>query len=199
MHPPAPHLHSPPPTTRSSPHLPFPLPHPAGVSYSPEAEAQIERYTRQGFSALPICMAKTQYSFSDNAALKGAPEGFVLPIRGVRASAGGCWGCYVMGGCGAAGLRGCGAAGLRCWVLGCWVLGGWGLGGWGLGHWGAGALGRWALGRWGAGVLGAGCWGTGRLVLAWLFQAPLTRTLARPSPHPHPAQAPASCTRWWAT
>ncbi|XP_050890024.1 isoamylase 2, chloroplastic-like [Lathyrus oleraceus] len=40
----------------------------------------------RGFSGLPICMAKTQYSFSDNAAAKGAPTGFVLPIRDVRAS-----------------------------------------------------------------------------------------------------------------
>ena len=46
----------------------------AGVSYSPEAEAQIEKYTRMGFDKLPICMAKTQYSFSHDATLKG--EGF---------------------------------------------------------------------------------------------------------------------------
>jgi formyltetrahydrofolate synthetase len=42
------------------------------VSYSPEAEAQIEKYTRMGFEKLPICMAKTQYSFSHDATLKGA-------------------------------------------------------------------------------------------------------------------------------
>ena len=42
----------------------------------------------QGFGGLPICMAKTQYSFSHDASLKGAPSGFVLPIRDVRASAG---------------------------------------------------------------------------------------------------------------
>ncbi|GBF94440.1 10-formyltetrahydrofolate synthetase [Raphidocelis subcapitata] len=59
-----------------------------GVSYSPEAEAQIAKYTRMGFDGLPICMAKTQYSFSHDAKLKGAPSGFVLPIRDVRASVG---------------------------------------------------------------------------------------------------------------
>lgn len=60
----------------------------ADVSYSPEAEAQIEKYTRMGFGGLPICMAKTQYSFSHDATLKGAPSGFTLPIRDVRLSAG---------------------------------------------------------------------------------------------------------------
>lgn len=45
-------------------------------------------YSRQGFSNLPICMAKTQYSFSHTASEKGAPTGFVLPIRDVRASIG---------------------------------------------------------------------------------------------------------------
>lgn len=60
----------------------------AGVEYSPEAEAKIEEYTKQGFSHLPICMAKTQYSFSHDASLKGAPSGFTLPIRDIRASVG---------------------------------------------------------------------------------------------------------------
>ncbi|OIW12771.1 hypothetical protein TanjilG_24704 [Lupinus angustifolius] len=60
----------------------------SGVEYSEQAEKQIEMYTKQGFSGLPICMAKTQYSFSDNAAAKGAPSGFILPIRDVRASIG---------------------------------------------------------------------------------------------------------------
>jgi formyltetrahydrofolate synthetase len=53
----------------------------AGVSYSAEAEAQIEKYTKQGFSKLPICMAKTQYSFSDNPTLKGAPSGSCPTVR----------------------------------------------------------------------------------------------------------------------
>lgn len=57
----------------------------ASVEYSEEAEAQIERYTKQGFAGLPICMAKTQYSFSADANAKGAPSGFVLPIREVCA------------------------------------------------------------------------------------------------------------------
>ncbi|ERN11124.1 formate--tetrahydrofolate ligase [Amborella trichopoda] len=60
----------------------------ASVEYSEQAEKQIEIYTKQGFSGLPICMAKTQYSFSHNASLKGAPNGFMLPIRDVRASIG---------------------------------------------------------------------------------------------------------------
>lgn len=53
-----------------------------------QAEKQIEMYTKQGFSNLPICMAKTQYSFSHVPSMKGAPTGFVLPIRDVRASIG---------------------------------------------------------------------------------------------------------------
>lgn len=53
-----------------------------------QAEKQIEMYTQQGFSNLPICMSKTQYSFSHDASKKGAPTGFVLPIRDVRGSIG---------------------------------------------------------------------------------------------------------------
>jgi formate--tetrahydrofolate ligase len=60
----------------------------AGVEYSPEADASIERYENMGLSDLPICMAKTQYSFSDDAALKGAPTGHTLHVREVRASVG---------------------------------------------------------------------------------------------------------------
>lgn len=52
-----------------------------GVEYSPEAEAAITKYTDMGFVKLPICMAKTQYSFSHEASRKGAPTGFMLPIR----------------------------------------------------------------------------------------------------------------------
>jgi formate--tetrahydrofolate ligase len=59
-----------------------------GLVYSEEAEKKIELYTRQGFNKLPICMAKTQYSFSDNAKLKGAPTGFVISVDDVRASVG---------------------------------------------------------------------------------------------------------------
>ena len=46
-----------------------------------QAEEQIELYTKMGFGELPICMAKTQYSFSADASAKGAPSGFTLPIR----------------------------------------------------------------------------------------------------------------------
>lgn len=53
-----------------------------------KAEKKIELYTKQGFSGLPICMAKTQYSFSHVPSLKGAPVGFTIPIRDVRASIG---------------------------------------------------------------------------------------------------------------
>jgi formyltetrahydrofolate synthetase len=67
-----------------------------GVSYEPAAEAAIERYTQLGFDKVPICMAKTQYSFSHDASLKGAPTGFTLPIRCVRGarSACGCCCCW---------------------------------------------------------------------------------------------------------
>ncbi|KAF0287925.1 C-1-tetrahydrofolate synthase, cytoplasmic [Amphibalanus amphitrite] len=58
------------------------------VELSEEAAAQVERYTRQGFSELPICMAKTHLSLSHDPARKGAPTGFTLPIRDVRASVG---------------------------------------------------------------------------------------------------------------
>ena len=59
----------------------------SSVEYSVEAEARIERYTKQGFDTLPICVAKTQYSFSADANAKGAPSGFSLPIREVRSCA----------------------------------------------------------------------------------------------------------------
>ncbi len=59
-----------------------------GVDYSPEAEEQIERYTRLGFDKLPICMAKTHLSFTTDATKKGAPTGFRISVREIRASAG---------------------------------------------------------------------------------------------------------------
>jgi formyltetrahydrofolate synthetase len=59
-----------------------------GVEYSPQAEKQIELYTRQGFDKLPICMAKTHLSLSHDPNLKGAPTGFIVPVRDVRASVG---------------------------------------------------------------------------------------------------------------
>lgn len=59
-----------------------------GVDYSPEAEEKIELYTRNGFAGLPICMAKTHLSFTAEAGIKGAPTGFRIPIRDIRASVG---------------------------------------------------------------------------------------------------------------
>jgi formyltetrahydrofolate synthetase len=59
-----------------------------GVDYSPEAEEQIARYTRLGFDRLPICMAKTHLSFTADPAVKGAPTGFRILVREVRASVG---------------------------------------------------------------------------------------------------------------
>ncbi len=58
------------------------------MEYSPEAEKKIELYTRQGFDKLPICMAKTHLSLSHDPNLKGAPTGFVVPVRDIRASVG---------------------------------------------------------------------------------------------------------------
>ncbi|MGA2879266.1 MAG: formate--tetrahydrofolate ligase [Bryobacteraceae bacterium] len=60
----------------------------AGVEYSPEAEKKVEIYTRQGFDKLPICMAKTHLSLSHDPNLKGAPSGFTVPVRDIRASVG---------------------------------------------------------------------------------------------------------------
>jgi len=58
------------------------------VSYSPEAEKAIEKFSALGYDKVPICMAKTQYSLSHDPALKGAPKGFVFPIADVRLAAG---------------------------------------------------------------------------------------------------------------
>ena len=59
-----------------------------GVDYSPQAEERIAEYTRLGYDNLPICMAKTHLSISHDPALKGAPRGFRVPIRDIRASVG---------------------------------------------------------------------------------------------------------------
>jgi formyltetrahydrofolate synthetase len=58
------------------------------VDYSPLAEERIAEYTRLGYDKLPICMAKTHLSLSHDAALKGVPTGFRVPIRDVSASIG---------------------------------------------------------------------------------------------------------------
>src|SRR3984957_12354483 len=60
----------------------------AEVSFEPSAQSQLQAFEAAGFGALPICMAKTQYSFSADPALKGAAENFTLKIRDVRLSAG---------------------------------------------------------------------------------------------------------------
>ena len=59
-----------------------------GVTYDPLAQRQIALYEKAGLSRLPICMAKTHLSLSHDAALKGVPRGFTVPVREVRASAG---------------------------------------------------------------------------------------------------------------
>ena len=59
-----------------------------GVNFTPSALKDIQRLTDVGFGKLPVCMAKTQYSFSDDPALLGAPEGFVVTVRQVKVSAG---------------------------------------------------------------------------------------------------------------
>jgi formate--tetrahydrofolate ligase len=59
-----------------------------GVDYLPAATKQLKQYEALGFGGLPICMAKTQYSLSSDASLKGRPSGFRIPIREVRLSAG---------------------------------------------------------------------------------------------------------------
>ncbi len=60
----------------------------AAVEFAPAAARKLASYTAAGFGHLPVCMAKTQYSFSADPTLRGAPEGFTLPIRDVRLSAG---------------------------------------------------------------------------------------------------------------
>ena len=62
--------------------------HGDGVDLTPNAKKQAEQLKRLGFGALPICMAKTQYSFSDNPALLGAPKGFRVQVRNLKVSAG---------------------------------------------------------------------------------------------------------------
>ena len=59
-----------------------------GISVLPQAKKQIDNLTALGFDRVPVCIAKTQYSFSDNPALLGAPEGFTVTVKEVRVSAG---------------------------------------------------------------------------------------------------------------
>ena len=62
--------------------------HADGVVLTPAAQKQARRLTELGFGELPICMAKTQYSFSDDPSLLGAPEGFTVTVRDLKVSAG---------------------------------------------------------------------------------------------------------------
>ena len=59
-----------------------------GVNYTAAAKKTLEELTALGYGNLPVCIAKTQYSFSDDAKLIGAPEGFSMNVREVRLSAG---------------------------------------------------------------------------------------------------------------
>ncbi|MBR3150733.1 MAG: formate--tetrahydrofolate ligase [Erysipelotrichaceae bacterium] len=62
--------------------------HADGVDYLPAAKKQVAELTKLGYGELPICVAKTQYSFTDNAALLGAPENFRITVRNIKVSAG---------------------------------------------------------------------------------------------------------------
>lgn len=59
-----------------------------GVAYSPSAEKSISRLEALGYGKMPICMAKTQYSLSDDPSLLGRPEGFTVTVKDVKVSAG---------------------------------------------------------------------------------------------------------------
>ena len=59
-----------------------------GVVIAPAAKKQIDKLTELGFDKMPVCMAKTQYSFSDDATKLGAPSGFTVTVRNVKVSAG---------------------------------------------------------------------------------------------------------------
>ncbi len=60
----------------------------AGVVYTPKAEREIKQLTELGFDKIPVCMAKTQYSLSDDPKLLGRPKDFMVTVREVRVSAG---------------------------------------------------------------------------------------------------------------
>jgi formate--tetrahydrofolate ligase len=59
-----------------------------GVTYLPAANRQLDTYERNGFGRLPVCIAKTHLSISSDPTLKGAPTGWTMPVREVRASVG---------------------------------------------------------------------------------------------------------------
>jgi formate--tetrahydrofolate ligase len=58
------------------------------VDFSPRVLDKLKQFEAEGFGHVPVCVAKTQYSFSANPELRGAPEGHILPVRDVRLSAG---------------------------------------------------------------------------------------------------------------
>jgi methylenetetrahydrofolate dehydrogenase (NADP+) / methenyltetrahydrofolate cyclohydrolase / formyltetrahydrofolate synthetase len=60
----------------------------AGVEYLNDTEAKITDFEARGWGSFPVCMAKTQYSFSHNPELKGAPSGFIVPVRDIRVNCG---------------------------------------------------------------------------------------------------------------
>ena len=62
--------------------------HADGVDYTPKAKKQLDQLVANGFDKLPICMAKTQYSFTDDASKLGAPKGFRITVRNLKVSAG---------------------------------------------------------------------------------------------------------------
>ena len=59
-----------------------------GTVFTPAAKKEVERLTSLGFGNMPVCMAKTQYSFSDDPTKLGAPEGFTVTVRNLKVSAG---------------------------------------------------------------------------------------------------------------
>ena len=59
-----------------------------GVTFTAEAKKELAKLTALGFDKLPVCMAKTQYSFSDDMTKLGAPDGFTVTVRNVKVSAG---------------------------------------------------------------------------------------------------------------
>ena len=59
-----------------------------GVDFTPQAKKEIETLEKLGFGKMPVCMAKTQYSFSDDQTKLGAPRGFRVTVRNVKVSAG---------------------------------------------------------------------------------------------------------------
>jgi formate--tetrahydrofolate ligase len=60
----------------------------AGVAFAPAAERALEQLPKMGLGETPVCMAKTQYSFSDDPAKLGAPSGYTLQVRDILPSAG---------------------------------------------------------------------------------------------------------------